>query len=269
MARTPAATALISLATLLALCWPAAAAPRNPALYQATAIVTGTDMRQRPAGFAECLTEVLVKLSGRPQLRDTPAVAALAAHADRLVAHFDYVDPRAALLHHDDQGTYDRPHELTVSFDPARTDAALASLGVQPWTGPRPLLTPVILVRNHDPEPFYLTADTPKGVDMRAAMIRVASAYGVGIHFPTDAELAADGLDVIGFPNPLNPPAPGRLRIIGTLSLSLKAGGWIGTWRTRAGGQPHQWTISGVGFDTAFASLVRGGVELAAGTGAP
>lgn len=30
------------------------------ALYQATAIVTGTDLRQRPVGFARCLIEVLI-----------------------------------------------------------------------------------------------------------------------------------------------------------------------------------------------------------------
>lgn len=244
----------------------AAAPPRNLALYQATAIVTGTDMRQRPQGFAVCLTEVLVKLSGRPQLRDDPAVAALAAHADRLVARFTYVDPRAGLLHHDDQGTYDRPHELTVHFDPARIDAALARLGARPWTGPRPLLTPVILVRNRDPEAFYLTAETPKGVEMRAAMVRVAASYGIGVHFPTEAELAAWGLDTIGFPAPLHRPGAGRLRIVGTLSLSLKAGGWVGLWQTRENGRVLRWSISGVGYDAAFANLIQRGVELAAGT---
>jgi hypothetical protein len=35
--------------------------------YQATAIVTGYDMRSRPAGFAHCLREVLVKVSGEPR----------------------------------------------------------------------------------------------------------------------------------------------------------------------------------------------------------
>ena len=126
------------------------------------------------------------------------------------------------------------------------------------------LLAPVILVRNRDPEPFYRTAETTRGVEMRAAMVRVAASYGMGVHFPTEAELAAWGLDTIGFPAPLRRPEAGRLRIVGTLSLSLKAGGWIGIWRTRTNGTAHRWTISGVGYDTAFADLVRGGVELAA-----
>jgi len=40
--------------------------------YQAYAIVTGTDMRQRPWGMAQCLREVLVKVSGDPRLKDDP-----------------------------------------------------------------------------------------------------------------------------------------------------------------------------------------------------
>jgi hypothetical protein len=114
---------------------PCATAQDNPALYQATAIVTGTDLRERPHGFAECLTEVLVKVSGAPRLHDDPAVAKLAEHADTLVDTFSYVDPRAWFLHHDDQGTYDRSYELTVRFDPAKIDGALATLGVAPWRG--------------------------------------------------------------------------------------------------------------------------------------
>lgn len=60
----------------------------NPALYQATAIVTGTDMRQRPPGFSRRLTEVVAKPTGAPQLATKPAIAALAQHAEDLVASF-------------------------------------------------------------------------------------------------------------------------------------------------------------------------------------
>ncbi|HEY2019425.1 MAG TPA: DUF2066 domain-containing protein, partial [Bryobacteraceae bacterium] len=95
-------------------------------MYRADAIVTGTDMRQRPWGFAQTLREVLVKLSGDPRLKDNPRTAQLAVHADRFVACFDYVDLMAAVPLHDDQGTSDRPHKLTVYFVPAEIDAILA-----------------------------------------------------------------------------------------------------------------------------------------------
>ena len=83
-------------------------------MYQADAIVTGTDMRQRPWGFAQTLREVLVKSSGDPRLKDDPRTVQFAVHADRFVACFDYVDMMAAVPLHDDQGTSDRPHKLTV-----------------------------------------------------------------------------------------------------------------------------------------------------------
>jgi hypothetical protein len=50
------------------------------ARYQARTIVTGTDMRSRPAGLAVCLTDVLIKVSGDPTHgRRHPARVAAAA----------------------------------------------------------------------------------------------------------------------------------------------------------------------------------------------
>jgi hypothetical protein len=245
-----------------------ARAQDNPALYQATAVVTGTDMRQRPLGFAECLTEVLVKVSGVPRLRDDKAVAELASHADTFVDTFGYVDPRAWFLHHDDQGTYDRSYELTVHFNPTKIDAALSQLGVAPWRGPRPLLVPVIIVRR-DWSPFLLSAETPRGVEMRQTIVRVAAEYGMGVHFPTDDDLDAWGVGLIGTPAPLGTPDPAALRITGSLSMDIRAMGWVGVWQVRQDGVEHTWQISGVDFDKAFADMVRGAVMLAHGTGTP
>ena len=64
-----------------------ASCPPNLApMYEADAIVTGTDMRQRPWGFAHTLRDVLVRSSGDPRLKDDPRTAELAVHADRFVA---------------------------------------------------------------------------------------------------------------------------------------------------------------------------------------
>lgn len=210
-------------------------AQEDPALYQATAIVTGTDMRQRPLGFALCLKDVLVKVSGAPRLLDDPAVAALAQHAESFVSSFSYVDLRAWFLHHDDQGTYDRSYELTVHFLPARIDAALAKLGVAPWLGPRPLLTPVLIVRR-DENPYLLSADTPRGAVMRETIVRLASEYGVGVHFPTEAELAAWGITLIGFPAPLGTPDRGAAADYRLPGLE-RAGAWMGWYLAGAAQQ--------------------------------
>jgi hypothetical protein len=79
--------------------------------------------------MAQCLREVLVKVSGDPRLKDDPRVIGLAAHADRFVAAFGYVDMMAGIPKKDDQGSYDRPHKLTVHFDPAKIDAVSDRIG--------------------------------------------------------------------------------------------------------------------------------------------
>ena len=66
--------------------------PNIGPMYEADAIVTGTDMRQRPWGFAQTLREVLVRSSGDPRLKDDPRTTELAVHADRFVACFNYAD---------------------------------------------------------------------------------------------------------------------------------------------------------------------------------
>ena len=240
-----------------------ARAEDSPALYQATAIVTGTDMRQRPLGFARCLAEVLAKVSGRPSLGDDPAVAALAGRAGELVRSYEYLDPRAGRVPHDDQGRYDRSYELTVVFDPGKVDAALAGLGAAPWRGVRPLLEPVILVRPTNEVPFYLSAETPRGTDMRATIVGSASRLGLGVHFPTQSELDAWGLVPFGFPAPVTPLDPSQLDVLGSMEWDIHVGGWVGVWRVRQDGVSREWRVAGVGFDQALADMVRGAVTVA------
>jgi hypothetical protein len=257
------------------LCGAAATASGNDIgpLYTANAIVTGTDMRQRPWGFAECLKEVLVKVAGDPRLKDDPRVGALAEHADRLVAAFDYVDLMAGVKKKDDQGSYDRPHRLTVHFDPVKIDAELAALGDQPWRGARPAIVPLLLVRGPKPPPYLLSAETPRGVEQRGSFVEAASEFGMAVRFPNEAELAAWGASAERLP-PDAPVAraaepPEDAIVIGTLEWNETLPGWIGKWRTRWRGAEHRWEIGGVNFDAAFRDIVRGVVLLASGRGAP
>lgn len=241
------------------------AAELRPEFYRATAIVTGTDMRQRPLGFALCLIEVVTKLTGRAALRDDAGVKALAARADTLVDSFTYVDPRTALLHKDDQGTYDRSHELTVRFKPEAVEAALAGLGIGLWRGKRPLLTPVVLVRDRDPTPFLLSAETPRGVEMRASIVRLAAGLGVGTHVPSQAELDSWGVETIGFPAPLTDSSADVLLAAGTVSFNVKELGWTGVFHAAFGGAARDDELHGVGYDAAFERMVSSAVGLAAG----
>ena len=251
----------------------ASAAPPSRAqvtseLYQAVPIVTGTDMRNRPAGFAQALREVLVKLTGEPLLLRDPRVAELAAHADALVLSFDYVDQLAGVPRHDEQGTYDRPQDLTVRFDPARIDAALAALGEQPWRGARPVIVPVLAVRGFG-APYLLSAETPAGADQRAAFANVAGEYGMAFRMPTEAELAAWGVTAGSFPVPRAASSPDQALVAGTLAFDETVPGWVGSWRMRWREFDYVWRIAGVNFDEAFRDIVRGVARVASGHGAP
>lgn len=247
-----------------------AAEPANPdALYTANAIVTGTDMRQRPWGFAQCLKEVLVKVAGDPRLRDDPRVTALSDHADQYVASFDYVDLMAHLKRNDDQGSYDRPHRLTVHFEPAKIDALIAELGDTPWRGQRPVIVPVLMIRGPKPPSYILSAETPRGVEQRGAFAEAVLEFGLSARIPTEKELGVWVVTIDNFA-PKPPPSDGsEVVVTGTLDWSETLPGWIGKWQTRWNGADHRWGISGVNYDAAFRDIVRGVVLLASGRGAP
>jgi hypothetical protein len=207
-------------------------------------------------------------LEGRDPPFD-PRVAELAAHADRFVTYFDYVDLMAGRPHHDDQGTYDRPHRLTVIFDPVRIDTALAELGAQPWRDERPVVVPVILVHGWKPPSYLLDAESAVDADQRESFAYAASQFGMKFRIPTESESAAWGVGLDRFPSPEAKPAPGQAIVSGTLDWHETRLGWTGSWRMRWKGVDHAWHVSGVTFDAAFRDIIRGVVLLASGHGAP
>jgi len=243
--------------------------PNIDQMYRADAIVTGTDMRQRPWGFAQTLREVLVKSSGDPRLKDDPRAAPLTAHADRFVACFDYADMMGGVPLHDDQGTYDRPHKLTVYFVPAEIDALLAQFGDKPWRGERPVVVPVLLVHGRKPPPYVLSAEIPAGEEQRGSFATAAGQFGMDVRIPSDVELRAWGADTGHFSTGLPPSSAGEAIVAGTLDWSEALPGWIGKWQMRWQGADYRWGISGVNYDAAFRNIVRGVVLVASGVGPP
>src|SRR6516162_7035742 len=243
--------------------------PNVAPMYEADAIVTGTDMRQRPWGFAQTLRDVLVRSSGDPRLKDDPRTAELAVHADRFVACFNYVDMMAGVPLHDDQGTYDRPHTLTVYFDPAKIDAILAQFGERPWRGERPVVVPVLLVHGRKPPVYVLSAEIPAGEDQRSSFATAAEQFGMDVRIPTDAELIAWGADVSHFPDDPPRSSAGEAIVVGTINWSETLPGWIGKWRMRWQGGDYAWGTTGVNYDAAFRNIVRGVVLVASGVGSP
>ena len=245
-----------------------AAAQLSGDLYQTTVIVTGTDTRSRPVGFAEALRKVLVNLSGEPRLHDDPRVSALAARAGAAVASFSYVDRMAGRPVHDEQGTRDRPYNFTVKFVRARVDEMLESLGQHAWTGTRPVVVPVLAV-TIGPTSYLLSGETPHGTEQRPSFRDMARDFDLTVRFPAERELAAWGVRTAGFPTPPSAAAPNDAVVAGTLRFDESLPGWVGSWRWRWHGTVYTWGIKGVSFDEAFRDICRGVLRVAAGHGAP
>ena len=240
-------------------------------IYQATEIVTGNDMRQRPIGFARCLRDVIVKATGNPALAADPRVSALMEHADTYVAYYLYRDRFEGFHHHDDQGTYDRPHDLTVQFDPPKIDSLLKGLGEKPWTVERPTLIPVIAVDGEDP-PYKLkhplssdlSTDDPVIADQRRSLENMADKYGIYLRIPTAADIANWGPDASKAVLPAN-----SALVSGTLTFRQSDYGWSAQWRLRWKGADYTWGLKGGSFDSAYENLVTGAVRILANDAGP
>jgi uncharacterized protein len=257
-AKATAVPALRSTLSALALVVYAATARAeivpNDQLYQARAFVTGEGEAERARGFALCLEEVLVKLSGDPRLRDDRRVAPLEEEAGRLVASFHYHDRMSGIPVHDEQGTRERPFDLFVSFDHSAVDAALRSLGRKPWLEPRPRV--VVLLGIKDAQTSYvLASDGERGLGQRQALAAAAEKRAFAAQLPSTAALAANGLTY----DHLDAAAPevgGDVVLIGRLVWTEAALGWKAEWRFPWQGQEHRWDITGVSFDDAFRDAV-------------
>jgi hypothetical protein len=251
----------------------AAASELSSDFYRARTFVTGQVEPGRSQAFARCLSQVLVKVSGDPHLLRHPRLAEIVAGAASLVTDFEYRDLMAGIPVHDEQGTRDRPYELTADFDPAKVDAALRSLGGKPWLDTRPRVVVFVGVR-HVATRFVLDSEGTHGPGMREALSEAAAGVGIPIILPSGAALAGAGLTV----QTLKQSAPGSLAarvkaaggdvaLLGELAWNEKALGWVADWRMAAKHKVEHWQVRGVNFDDAFRSGMQGALQILA-TGA-
>lgn len=258
MAFVRFATALLLLTNFLAC--PALAAEPD-ALYSSQAIVTGQGEKNRQPGFRDCLDRVLVKVSGDQRLPKLPRAAALRSHAGDFVASFSYRDRLAGKPIHDEQGTYDRPHDLTCRYDRKTIDDLLASLGSRPWLSERPTFL-VILDVQRGGQAFRVTADDMRDLAMRESFALGAAPLALRVTFPAASDAIAMNADTVQ-------PLGGVLTLSGDLVWSDADLGWVATWQLKYDGKTHQWVVSGVNFDEAFRVAMRGAAQILSGNGAP
>jgi hypothetical protein len=283
------ASLLAALLTALVLTLPALAAQEIPdgqmpavdetgALYRSVTVVTGTRIETRLPGFAETLVDVLVKVTGDHTIRNERRLAAAAKSAQDLVLRFSYRDRLAGKPVHDEQGTHDRPHFLTVDFDPAKVNALAVKLGRKPWPLPRPRVLLLVAVENIR-HAFVLTRDgtVDRSDDMRFAVAAAAAKTGLPpVILPAEADLSARGWTVktLDAVKPTEAETLARAEgavaaVAGHIVFNETALGWIVRWRMAYGGKTYRWATRGVNFDAAFRHALAGAAQVMAGRGRP
>lgn len=244
-------------------------------LYQSRTILTGQGEEGRPKGLAECLTDVLAKVSGDPRLLGDPRVTALGPQAPSLIRDFRYRDRMEELPVHDEQGTRDRPYDLTADFYPERIDAILRSLGSAPWGPERPRLAMFIAVRNVAAS-YVFADDKRRDNGQRDSLLWTSYRTGMPVALPKAADLTAAGLDLetLWKAEPASLAAAAKtlgadLPLVGNLRFSDADRGWIADWRLAANGRTYKWQVRGVNYDAAFRSALRGAAQILSGHGEP
>src|SRR5437879_3561169 len=77
-------------------------------LYRTQTIVTGQGEPNRLIGFAVCLEQVRIKVSGAVSLTGDPRLEPFKASARDFVRAYEYVDEKGGKPKNDEQGTRDR-----------------------------------------------------------------------------------------------------------------------------------------------------------------
>lgn len=169
------------------LCWPAAAKTGQgmEELYKAETIVTGKGEAERLRGFKIGAEQVLIKLTGRPNLAKTERAQTVVALAPELVAEHSYEDRMKDIPIHDEQGTRDRPHFLRIMFDRQKFDQALKSAGIKKWEGKRPIVAVWLGIREGRGR-YILSRDGDSGYGQREVLKEASKLRAIPVVLPEE-----------------------------------------------------------------------------------
>ena len=217
---------------------------------------------------------MLVKVSGNRRLATDPRVEQVAAGAASMVDSFTYYDRMTGTALHDEQGSYDRPNDFTVTFDRSEIAAVLSSLGEKPWPEPRPDVLLFVGTRKGNAV-FSPASDGDHDPGMRETLAATAVRYGMHAAFAAGTTLAATGASFTTLPDADLPALDAAAKtegadaaLAGTLDFNDAVHGWIVNWRMQWQGQTYRWGISGVSYDDAYRDAVAGAASIISGHGA-
>ncbi|MBR0691705.1 DUF2066 domain-containing protein [Bradyrhizobium lablabi] len=236
-------------------------------LYRAQTVVTGQGEANRMIGFASCLEDALIKVSGAERLAGDHRLAAYKARAKDFVAAFEYHDQFSGKPKRDEQGTRDRPFDLTVDFDKEKIDDVLKALGSKPWLSNRPVLA-VFVEMEQGTRKFIVTSDGTQSDLQRDSLRAAAARRGMNIVLPTAPALASaniNGTDLSRTPSSTLVSVAGQgaeIALVGRLVWKDEDLGWATQWQVDRPGRPHRWQLRGVSFDEAFRRGIGGAAQV-------
>jgi uncharacterized protein len=243
--------------------------------YTARSIVTGQRDETRLPGFERALVDALRKVSGDPSISPDKVQAAVGGKIVDYVKGYAEHDRMEGIPIHDEQGTRDRPFDLTVDFHPEKIDALLKTLGNAAWTGNRPR-TLVLLAINTDAISYILTSDEDRGIDQRDSLTSAAWQAGLPLLLPSGENLTASTLkpanlmsasqDMIGS---LKHESDAERVMLGSITWKSGMTGWQAEWQFANKNITHNWQIRDVNFDEAFRSALWGEAQILSGHGRP
>lgn len=233
-----------------------AAADNN--LYRGQTIVTGQGEINRHLGFAACLDDVIVKVSGLLRLAGDPRLDRHKASAASLVRDYSYRDEKGGKPKNDEQGTRDRSFVLTADFDEVGVNRILTSLGVRPWLAPRPVLG-VFVEMDPGARRMIVASDSHQVELHRQALLAAASKRGMPVVLPDVAALVgltADDLDPAKASHPklaaISAMRGGEAVLLARLIWDERALHWNAQWQLEWQGRVERWQLAAVTFDEAF-----------------
>jgi uncharacterized protein len=264
----------ISLTVMLT-CWCGTMATAADDLYRAQAIVTGQGEANRIVGFASCLEDVLIKVSGAQKLAGDRRLAAYKSNAKDFVRAFSYHDQMSGTPTRDEQGTRDRPYDLTVDFDETKIDDLLQALHIKPWHSHRPILV-VFVEMQQGLKRYMVTADADQAAIQRESLLAAAAKRGMTVVLPSAAALAESSINGAEFGTTTSSKfgsvaarQGGEVALIGRLVWDDRELGWATQWRIDWQSRTHRWRIRGVTFDEAFRRGIGGAAQILSGNGDP
>lgn len=240
-------------------------------LYRAKVTVTGQGEANRMLGFAACLEDVLIKVSGVHKLSGDKRLARYKSKAKSFVTSFGYRDQFFGKPIRDEQGTRDRPYDLTVEFEQSKVDGILGMLGLKPWLSHRPVLA-VFVAMEQGARNYVVTIDGNKSDLQRDALLAAAEKRGMLIVLPGAAALAKANItgETLGAATlsalaQIAAEQDAEAVLTGRLVWDDRRLGWTTQWQMKWAGRTHRWQVRGVTFDEAFRRGIGGAAQVLSG----